>query len=203
MSETTITTRMFIAGIVIAILISSAVSVAVSTQLITGPMGPPGPQGDPGPTGATGPAGPQGPQGEMGPQGASGENIVEHREILGVKDIGTTVQNLGRVIIDAPSIGYVVLTLTTDIVTFGDQTVCWIGLGTTDNSFDLHETEVGVCDGSGSQRRIFSATSHAVVSVLPGNHTFYVNAQKPTVFNVYEVNIGDINVIAIFYLYTH
>jgi hypothetical protein len=229
MSETTITTRMFIAGIVIAILISSA----VSTQLITGPMGLQGSQGDPGPTGATGSAGSQGPQGEkgdigsagsqgpqgekgdigsagsqgpqgeIGPQGTSGVNIVEYIEIPAVKGIGTTVQNMGRVIIDVPSSGYVVLTITTDIVTFGDQTECWIGLGRTDSSFDLDQTYVGVLDGSGSQRRIFSATSQAVVSVLPGSHTFYVNAKKSTVWDVHEVNVGNINVIAIFYSYTH
>jgi hypothetical protein len=55
-----------IAGIVIAILASSAISVGVSTQLITGPEGPQGLQGN------TGPQGPQGEQGETGPQGATG-----------------------------------------------------------------------------------------------------------------------------------
>jgi hypothetical protein len=54
MAAVSITMSKFIAGIVIAILASSAVSVGVS-MLITGPQGPEGPQGE---------EGPQGPQGE-------------------------------------------------------------------------------------------------------------------------------------------
>lgn len=57
-----------IAGIVIAIVAASAVSVGVS-MLIPGPEGPEGPQG---PKGATGAQGPQGEQGETGPAGATG-----------------------------------------------------------------------------------------------------------------------------------
>ncbi len=48
----------FIAGIVIAILASSAISVGASTLLATGPQGPEGPQG---------------PQGEQGIQGLKGD----------------------------------------------------------------------------------------------------------------------------------
>jgi len=63
MVETTITTGKLIAGIIIAILASSAVSIGVSTQLMTGSQGPEGPAGATGPTGATGPQGPEGPAG--------------------------------------------------------------------------------------------------------------------------------------------
>ena len=140
-----------------------------------------------------------GPQGEVGPQGPPGVTVVERQTLPDVKNIGTTVQNLGRIIIDAPTTGYVVLTLTATVVTLGDQTSCSIGLATTDSSFDLHRTGVGVIDGTSNQRNIYNAASHAVVSVLPGEHTFYVNAQKSTVFNLYEVNIDDIFISAIFY----
>lgn len=92
-----------VAGIVIAILASSAISIGASMMLATGPQGPEGPQGPKGdigeqgpqgiqgvtgatgPAGSTGPAGPQGakgdtgetgsegPQGEQGPAGPQGE----------------------------------------------------------------------------------------------------------------------------------
>jgi len=66
MEKATLTTGKFVAGLVIAILVSSAVSIVVSTQLMAGPQGP---QGE---TGPQGPEGPQGPQGEQGPTGDAG-----------------------------------------------------------------------------------------------------------------------------------
>ena len=65
-----ITMGKLIVGIVITILAASAISVGVSTQLMTGPEGPEGPQGE---TGPQGPVGPQGPQGETGATGQRGE----------------------------------------------------------------------------------------------------------------------------------
>ncbi len=67
-----ISSRTFIAGIIIAILASSALSTTVATQLAVGPKGPKGDKGDPGPQGSTGPQGPQGEQGPQGPQGLQG-----------------------------------------------------------------------------------------------------------------------------------
>ncbi len=206
--------RTFFAVLIVFLLFSTIISygliLAIGIEGLRGPQGEMGPEG---PEGIQGPIGPQGdegsegsqgepgPQGEIGPQGPPGVNIVESPEIPNFKGIGTTPQNLGRVIIDVPTAGYVVLTLTAYVVTFGDQTACSIGLGTTDSNFDLHVTVVGVYDGSGTQRRVFSAASHAVVSVLPGSHTFYVNAQKSTVFDLHDVNVGDISLTAIFYSY--
>jgi hypothetical protein len=68
MAQAGLTTGKFIAGLIITILVASAISagIAVSTQLITGPQGP---QGE---TGPQGPEGPQGPQGEQGEKGAIG-----------------------------------------------------------------------------------------------------------------------------------
>ena len=57
-----------IAGIVIAILVSSAVAAGVSI-MVPGPEGPEGPQGEQGPQGLQGE---QGEEGETGPQGATG-----------------------------------------------------------------------------------------------------------------------------------
>ncbi len=67
MEKTGITMGKFIAGIVIAILVSGAVSVGISTLLIKGPQGPQGETGVTGATGATGATGPEGPPGPQGP----------------------------------------------------------------------------------------------------------------------------------------
>ena len=78
MSQTGLSTGTFVVGIIIAILVSSAISVGASMMLVTGPQGPAGPQGpqgitgDTGPQGATGPTGATGPQGPEGPQGPAG-----------------------------------------------------------------------------------------------------------------------------------
>jgi hypothetical protein len=80
-----ISMAMFIAGMVIAILVSSALSVTIASQLAIGPQGPEGPQGEQGiqgiqgpqgltgATGATGPQGPTGPKGDTGEQGSQGD----------------------------------------------------------------------------------------------------------------------------------
>ena len=77
-----ISMTMFIAGIIIAILASSALSTVIATQFAVGTQGPTGlqgeqgPQGPEGPKGDTGDAGPQGPEGdagEEGPQGPKGD----------------------------------------------------------------------------------------------------------------------------------
>ena len=76
-----ISTTTFIAGLIVSILASSALSIGLATQLATGPQGskgdtgPQGPKGDTGPqgsTGSTGATGLQGPKGDTGPQGSTG-----------------------------------------------------------------------------------------------------------------------------------
>jgi hypothetical protein len=62
-----------IAGIIIAILASSAISVGASMMLAVGPAGPQGETGLQGPKGDTGDTGPQGPAGATGPQGEKGD----------------------------------------------------------------------------------------------------------------------------------
>jgi hypothetical protein len=75
MTAASLTMGKFIAAIVIAIIASSAISIGVSTQLMTGPQGEKGdtgPQGLQGPKGDTGDTGPAGSTGATGPQGATG-----------------------------------------------------------------------------------------------------------------------------------
>jgi hypothetical protein len=72
MAAVSLTMGKFIAGIVIAILASSAISFGVFTQLMTGPAGLQGDTGEQGPKGDTGDTGPQGPAGATGATGATG-----------------------------------------------------------------------------------------------------------------------------------
>jgi len=67
-----ISKTMFLTGIIIAILASSAISTAVSMQWARGP------KGDKGETGPQGPPGPQGSQGEQGPPGPAGVFSIEN-----------------------------------------------------------------------------------------------------------------------------
>ena len=206
--------KFFVTGLILILLLSIIISVGLSSLLgITGPqgeMGPVGlqgiegdvgPQGEQGPQGLIGTIGSQGPQGEIGPQGPPGVNVVETVFIDSVRDIGIDVQNLGKITIDVPTDGVVYLSVAAYVIVFGDQTTCSLGLGTETDVLDLHQTYVGDYDGSSTvlQRRAYSASSHAVVSVTAGTHTFFVNAQKSTVFNAYDVNIGDIYLSAVFY----
>jgi hypothetical protein len=99
LAAASITMGKFIAGIVIAILASSAISIGASTMLAAGPAGPEGPEGPQGeqgqqgeqglqgdtgpqgPAGATGPTGPTGATGTTGPQGERGFGMPQQGNI--------------------------------------------------------------------------------------------------------------------------
>lgn len=192
----------------------SALAITSSGLISLGVTGPQGPKGDTGATGATGATGPQGPTGATGatgptgatgatgatgPQGPLGVGILAYND--SIPDTGvipTTPTNLGSVTINVPANGYVLLTATASIWTGGDSTRCWFGLGTTPGSVGLQETAVGVIDGSGTQRRTYSAVCQAVVPVTAGNYTFYVTAYKDPVFNAQTVNLAYIYLTALF-----
>ena len=67
MQKAALTKGTFVVGLVIAILVSSAISAGISTQFTMGTQGLKGDMGD------TGPQGLQGSQGETGPRGAAGD----------------------------------------------------------------------------------------------------------------------------------
>ena len=73
MSAVSVSMGKFVAGITIAILVSSAISIGASTMLAVGPQGEIGPQGYDGPQGIQGPEGPKGDTGDTGPQGVKGD----------------------------------------------------------------------------------------------------------------------------------
>ena len=126
-----ISTIMFVAGLVIAILVASAISTVVSMQFIAGPQGPQGEKGDSGPqgeqgpqgetgatgaTGATGPAGASGAtgatgaQGPQGVQGSPGITTVNSSSILFV-NATLNPTPITNVTITAPANGVVIVTL--------------------------------------------------------------------------------------------
>ena len=72
MATVSVSMTKFIAGIVIAILVSSAISIGVSTLVLSGAQGPKGDTGATGATGAQGPKGDTGATGATGPSGATG-----------------------------------------------------------------------------------------------------------------------------------
>jgi len=72
MEKTSLTKRAFVAGLIIAILVASAISAGVSMQLSLGPQGPKGDKGETGLSGATGATGVTGATGATGPAGATG-----------------------------------------------------------------------------------------------------------------------------------
>jgi hypothetical protein len=100
---------------------------------------------------------------------------------------------------NAPTDGVVLLILTVTVATYGDSTGCTIGLGTSSGTFDLHSTFVGVLDGSGTQRRSFSATSTALVPVTAGLYEFYATAAKSSFWDAQQVDINDVYVTAMFF----
>ena len=195
-----VSTRTFIFGLLITIIASVAVSTLVAQQLApTGPQGPAGSQGIQGISGEQGIPGEQGATGLTGPQGSSGLTAVEFNDIGSVSGIPTTALNLGSVTLNAPADGYVMLIATGYAVTFGDDTVCAFGLGTTAGATDLDLTQAGVLDGSGSQRREFSVMSNAIVPVTEGFHTFYATAYRPSVFSSQSVNLASVYLTAVFF----
>jgi hypothetical protein len=215
MSRVTVTTGKFVAGIVIAILAASAISVGVCTILITGPQGPQGPagpqgdagsvgpQGPEGPQGETGPEGAQGPQGEQGPEGPPGIGVIEYNDTYAQAYFGvlsTTPTNLADVTLNAPADGYVHLTLTALARTGGDSTAVILGLGTTINSTDLYYTYAGVTEGTGTLYTLWPITAQAVVSVTEGkSYTFFATGYKSPSSAAQSVYLWYPSLIAVFY----
>jgi hypothetical protein len=166
-----------------------------------GPEGPPGPQGEQGAQGPIGPEGPTGPQGEQGVQGLQGEQgpagpgglvNVLYATPPNRLNISETPFSFTHGQHTAQSDGYFLLILRATVSTYGDSTGCTIGWGTSSGAFELDSTFVGVLDGTGTQRRVFSATSIAVVPVSAGPHTFYATAAKSSTWGAQRVDLNDI-----------
>jgi hypothetical protein len=99
-----ITTRKLVAGIVIAILASSAISIGGPMMLAIGPEGPEGPQGETGPQGLQGTQGEIGATGRTGPQGEQGIQGIQGERGFGMPQQGNI------------SVGYSAFVLTDPVV---------------------------------------------------------------------------------------
>jgi hypothetical protein len=196
MVAVTLTMSKLIAVIVIAILASSAISVGVSTMLITGPQGPEGekgetgtqgskgdtgdtgPQGTTGATGATGSTGSTGSIGPQGEQGPPGVTVVNCTDIGYVSNVSYSTMNIGTVSITAPANGNVHLLLTGILYTYSNNS-CYLDIANGTLSPSLDWTYSGMLDGPGDERVRFSLTSQAVTNVTQGNtYTYYARCRR-------------------------
>jgi hypothetical protein len=195
-----LSTTTLILGLIIAVIASGIVSSVATQQFApsttTGPQaeGPAGPQGDQGLQGLPGI------QGEQGPPGVGGLSIYSAVAYhSGYTDISETPFSLYSTTKVVPTDGVFLLLVTVTVATYGDSTGCTIGLGTSDGAIDLHSTFVGVLDGSGTQRRSFSATSSALVSVTAGTYEFHATAAKSSFWNAQQVDLNDIHFSLMFF----
>ena len=225
MTTNTISTGKFIAGIVIAILAASAISVGASTMLSTGPqgpeglqgdMGPQGPQGETGETGATGPAGATGSAGSTGAAGATGATGLQGPPGVAVirsnytypfssmATLSTAPSSVCQVSLTAPANGVVHLIVTANAHTrsqdSGNRTYVQFGLGNRSDSANLYMvTYDGIFMISNSEqytRR--SLTAQAVVNVTQGTtYNFYAVANE--FYSWATTTISDVYLTAVFY----
>lgn len=211
-----------IAGIIVAILVSSAISVVVSTQLAVGPQGSKGEKGDTGPrglqgeqgaAGTTGPAGATGPAGSTGatgatgttgatgatgPQGPPGITPSNYSDIGYVNNVTTDEMNFGSVSLTAPANGSVHIMLT-GFATIRANQSCYIDLGTTPTGYDLNTVIVGVASGGSETEQLYCGFAvQAVVPVTVGNeYTFYANGQRRSGDSA-TINLDGVYLTAIF-----
>lgn len=94
--------------------------------------------------------------------------------------------------IEAPTYGLILLTATATVTIHGDATACTFGWGTSAGAYNSHSTFVGVLDGSGTQRRQFSATTLLHVRVQPGNYTYYLTVEKSSAWGMYQIDAIDV-----------
>lgn len=216
MATVSLTMSKLMAVIVITILASSAISIGVSTMLITGPEGPQGPQvetgatgatglqgpkGDIGATGQTGPSGPSGPTGSTGPQGEqgpSGVTVVNYTDIGSVSNVTYNSMDSGTVSITAPVNGTVHLFLTAVLYTYKNNS-CYIGIGSSPSSYSLDWTYSGMLDGPGDERIRFSMTSQGVTNVTQGStYTYYASCRR-NLNDHQQLNLQQVKLTAMFY----
>ena len=179
-----------IALIVIAIVASSAIAVGASTMLAVGPQGPQGEQGETGPqgpkgdtgdtgdtgatgaTGATGETGPKGDTGDtgpQGPQGPAGATVVGYNDTHTTLDIvlTTSEETVANVSLTAPANGSVLVSVSSWVVVYGDDSYVYLGVGVDDES-DVYYTWAGTSTGTGTQNVWYPMNAQAVFPVIEG-----------------------------------
>ena len=199
----------FIATVVIAVLVSSAVAAGISI-MIPGPEGPQGPQGEQGDIGFKGPqgdTGATGATGATGPQGPPGVTAIWSNYTYpysSMATLSTTPQSVCQVKVTAPANGAVHLLVTANAHTpsydGGDRTYVQFGLGNRSDQANLYMlTYVGTYMVSATDmytRR--SLTAQAVVNVTQGTtYDFFAVANE--FYGTTTTSISDVYLTAVFY----
>jgi hypothetical protein len=218
-----ISTIIFVVGLIIAILVASAISTVVSMQFITGKQGPQGEKGDTGPqgeqgpqgetgatgatgatgsagaSGATGATGAQGPQGVQGPPGIT---TVNSSSILFV-NATLNPTPITNVTITAPANGVVIVTLNVGYVQMYYNNSCGLYLGTSPTSPNWNNLDIcyhgTTTTGPTNEWVFFDMTAQAAYPVTSGNkYTFYATALRYLGPDDSIMYLGSIRLIAAF-----
>jgi hypothetical protein len=215
-----ITTTLFAAGLIIAILAASAISIVVFTQLVTGPQGPQGEKGDTGAqgpagakgetgatgpagaTGATGSAGSAGANGAQGVQGTPGVTTVNSSSVLSV-DATINYTPITNVTITAPANGVVIVTLNVGYVQMYNNNTCGLYIGTSPTSPNWNNLDICYhgtnAYGNTNEQVSFVMSAQGAYPVTSGNkYTFYATAFRYNTNDNSPMYVNSIRLIAAF-----
>lgn len=211
---------MFVAGLIIAILVASAISTVVSMQFITGQQGPQGEKGDTGPqgeqgpqgetgatgaTGDTGPAGASGATGAQGLQGVQGPPGITTVNSSSILFVNATLNPtpITNVTITAPANGVVIVTLSVGYVQMYYNNSCGLYLGTSPTSPNWNNLDIcyhgTTITGPTNEWVMFDMTAQAAYPVTSGNkYTFYATALRYLGPDDSTMYLGSIRLVAAF-----
>jgi hypothetical protein len=210
-----ISQKVFLAGLVIAILGSSFIStlIVTLTPIAKGPKGDQGdqglqgPKGDTGATGATGATGPAGATGAtgatglQGPQGVQGPPGITVVNSSTINSINVTYATpIGNVSLTAPVNGTIIITLNVGYVDMYYNNSCVLYLGTSAGGNDLDICAHGSRNlGLTYERVYFDMTAQAAMKVTAGNkYTFYATASRYFSNDYSLMALNNIHLIAAF-----
>ncbi len=112
--------------------------------------------------------------------------------------LSTSPTSLGSITLNLPAAGRVLLIVSGNAVFAGDNTMVDIGFGTSAGASDLHSNRFGRQDGLGTLRYTLAFSDMAVVSVPGGVRTFFLTANRESVFSANVVNLENLYVTAIY-----
>jgi hypothetical protein len=204
-ADASITMGEFIAGLMIAIAVSSAISIAASTFLAVGQQGPQGEQGEQGLPGSQGETGAPGPQGPPGVTGIWSNYTYPYPSSIALSTNPDNATSVCQISLTAPENGSVHLIVTANAHTLdfegGNQTNVQFGLGNVSNSANLYRVTY---DGTymisnASMRTRRNLAAQAVVNVTQGTtYTFYAVANEAYISTI--TSISDVYMTAVFYV---
>ena len=110
-----------------------------------------------------------------------------------------TVHNMGSLVINAPTAGYVIAVLTGYVVFGGDNKTLVVGVNTASDAItEDWSVSIGRLDGSGTNRFEEPFTAMAATAVSAGTTTFYALAQGNTTFPTGNANVVPQTLVLLF-----